>query len=332
MAWGTWVPASDDRFRLLFEAAPTGVLVIDEGGTIVLANARATAIFGFEAASLAGEPVERLVPERSRRGHPGLQADYLKAPTPRPMGAGRDLYGRRCDGSEFPVEIGLSPIEVDGRRLVIASVVDITERTRQAEHIQVMMHELAHRSKNLLTVIQAIAHQTLARCGNLEEFKQSFDSRLSAVAQTQNLLLEANWVGVPMTLIVAEHLRPFVDSGARIEASGPDVVIKPDLAQRFGLALHELATNATKYGALSSGAGRVLIAWSLDQPTARRRFTLSWRETGGPPPIPSGRRGFGHRLLAGMKEEGLCDHVDIGFDREGFRWTIECSEDALVAR
>lgn len=322
------MPTSDERFRLLFESVPTGVLVIDEAGTIVLANRRAEGLFGFPSGELKGRPLGTLVPERFRAGHPALAASYQSARVPRPMGAGRDLFALRADGSEFPVEIGLSPLTLSGRDYTIASVVDITERRRQAEQVEVVMHELAHRSKNLLTVIQALARQTLARSTTLEDFKHAFDARLTAIAQTHNLLLEANWVGVPMARIVGEHLRPFVESGARIASDGPPVVIKPDLAQRFGLALHELATNATKYGALSNGVGRVAIEWRVERPGDH--FVLSWRESGGPPPQPSGRRGFGHRLLAGMQDEGLCERVDIAFAPEGFRWTIVCTPQALV--
>ena len=120
--------ASETRFRLVVEAAPNAMVMINLAGEIVMVNAQAERVFGYSRAELLGESVEMLVPERFRSHHPEMRATFFTDPQPRPMGAGRDLYGVKKDGSEFPVEIGLNPIETDEGTMVLAAIVDITER------------------------------------------------------------------------------------------------------------------------------------------------------------------------------------------------------------
>ena len=120
--------AGERRFRLVVEAAPNAMVMVDPAGNIVMVNAQAERVFGYSRAELTGQPVEMLVPERLRSHHPGLRKTFLAHPRPRPMGAGRDLYGLNKDGSEFPIEIGLNPIETDEGTMVLSAIVDITAR------------------------------------------------------------------------------------------------------------------------------------------------------------------------------------------------------------
>ncbi len=132
---------SEERFRTVVESAPNGILLVDGGGRIVLVNGQIERQFGYRREELIGHPVERLLPERFRRVHAGLRETYQKAPETRAMGRGRDLYGLRKDGSELPIEIGLSPIETISGTMVLASVMDITER-KQREHALVEQRRL----------------------------------------------------------------------------------------------------------------------------------------------------------------------------------------------
>src|SRR5271166_3046392 len=120
--------AGERRFRLVVEAAPNAMVMIDPAGTIVMVNTQAERAFGYSRAELVGQPVEILVPERFRGHHPELRKTFLADPRPRPMGAGRDLYGLKKDGGEFPIEIGLNPIETDQGTMVLSAIVDITAR------------------------------------------------------------------------------------------------------------------------------------------------------------------------------------------------------------
>jgi PAS domain S-box-containing protein len=184
----------EDEFRLLFEAAPNGMIVVDQAGAIVSVNAQTEKLFGYSRGELVGQAVELLIPEQFRTTHAALRDQFEKNRQPRPMGAGRDLCGRRRDGSEFPAEIGINPFRSGDRALVIASVVDISERKRNEEHVRFIMNELSHRSKNLLMVVLAIAKQTVKRVTSFGEFQKQFEGRIMAIARCHDLLVKQGWL------------------------------------------------------------------------------------------------------------------------------------------
>ena len=131
--------AAELRFRLVVEAAPNAMVMVNRAGAIVMVNAQAERVFGYPRAELLGQPVEMLVPEQFRGHHPELREAFFIEPLARPMGAGRDLFGLKKDGSEFPVEIGLNPIETDGETMVLPAIVDITERKRLEERLRLVV-------------------------------------------------------------------------------------------------------------------------------------------------------------------------------------------------
>jgi PAS domain S-box-containing protein len=319
----------DDQFRLLFEAAPNGMIVIDQAGAITFVNAQIEKLFGYSRGELIGQPVEILIPERFRAAHPGLRERFADNPRPRPMGAGRDLYGRGKNGNEFPVEIGINPLRSEDRAFVVASVVDISERKRNEEHIHFIMNELSHRSKNLLMVVLAIANQTVQRATSFGAFQKQFESRLMAIARCHDLLVERGWAGASIEALIIAQLEPFTDTAARIDAAGPPIMLHPEAAQNIGLALHELAINALKYGALSSPEGRIVIRWDVDRERTKK-FRLSWEERGGPPVDPPAYEGFGHKLLSRIAKDSPDTESGLVFGPEGLSWRLECSEQLLL--
>ena len=316
----------DDEFRLLFEAAPNGMIVVDQAGAIVFFNAQIEKLFGYSREELIGQTVELLIPEQFRTTHAALRDQFEKNRQPRPMGAGRDLCGRRKDGSEFPVEIGINPFRSGDRALVIASVVDISERKRNEEHVRLIMNELSHRSKNLLMVVLAIAGQTVKRATSFGEFQKQFEGRLMAIARCHDLLVEQGWAGASIQALILAQLEPFADSAGRIDAAGPPVFLHPEAIQQLGLALYELATNAMKYGALSSPAGRIVIRWAVDQSRTPNKFCLSWEEQGGPRVDPPTYEGFGHKLLSRIAKDLPNTKSGLVFGPEGVVWRLECTE------
>jgi PAS domain S-box-containing protein len=322
---------ADEELRLPFEAAPNGMIVTDQDGVITFVNNQIEKLFGYSRGELIGRNVEVLVPERFQDAHPGLRARFVRQSETRAMGAGRDLYGLRKNKTEFPVEIGLNPFRAGDRLLVVASVIDITERKRNEEHIRFIMDELSHRSKNLLSVVLAIANQTVGHATSFGEFQANFDSRLMALARSHDLLVERGWSGASIEALIFAQLKPFMDEpGARLDVAGPPITLTPQAAQNIGLALHELATNAMKYGALSSPEGRIVIRWDVDDRQMPKKFRFSWQEEGGPPVNPPTHQGFGHRVLSHIAQGSSETGVGLMFAPEGVAWRFECEEQLIL--
>jgi two-component sensor histidine kinase/CheY-like chemotaxis protein len=206
---------------------------------------------------------------------------------------------------------------------------EVTERKRQEEQRHLLMREVNRRSKNLLSVVQAIAHQTAE--GDPQDFVSRFSDRLRSLASSHDLLVRGEWRTVSLESLVRSqlaHLQELV--GTRIIMEGADLSISPAAAQLIGMALHELATNATKYGALSTDHGRVTIGWNLER--VERRFQLRWRESGGPRVIAPTRRGFGSTFLEEFVKFNLDGHATLEYAETGLNWRLTCpANEAIVS-
>ncbi len=192
------------------------------------------------------------------------------------------------------------------------------------DHIQMLMYEVNHRSKNLLAVVRAIARQTANH--SPDTFVQDFSKRVEALSASHDILVHNKWRGVPMPELVRSQLSHFGELiGDRIKLEGPAIQLTPAAAQNIGMAIHELATNAGKYGALSTGTGTVDVAWSVIRSESREsRLQISWVEQGGPPVTPPSSRGFGSVVLGAMARQGLNADVDLTFAPDGVRWSLDC--------
>jgi PAS domain S-box-containing protein len=222
----------------------------------------------------------------------------------------------------------------DGKALRLVSIVtDVTDRKAAEDHIEFLMHEISHRSKNLLMVIQSIARRTARTAGSLEEFERRFERRLQGLAASHDVLVRENWQGAPLADLVRQQMLPFAGiQSSRLELAGPDVILTAEAAQALGLAIHELATNAIKYGALSAPSGKVRMSWSFDGETsAPRALLLNWIEQGGPPVTPPERRGFGHVVIGEMVERSLGARVAMEFAAEGLNWSVSIPATNLVS-
>jgi len=187
----------------------------------------------------------------------------------------------------------------------------------ETERQRLLAQELSHRIKNMLATVQAIAAQTLDGAGVDSKARRAFQDRLIALASAHDLLTEANWTAVPLDQLVTGATAAF-DNGGRIKIDGPALPLSPRQAIALSLALHELATNALKYGALSSNAGEVDIAWQQDG----EAFRLGWSERGGPPVTPPQRTGFGTRMLQRNLAAELRGTVNLDYAPEGLRCEI----------
>ena len=200
---------------------------------------------------------------------------------------------------------------------------DVTERTRGEQHLRLVVNELNHRVKNTLAMIQAVAAQTFRNAGDLPQAQAAFSSRIMALARANDLLTGENWEGASLSDIVAGvSVAHAGNQPDRFTAKGPVVRLSPKAALSLSMAMHELATNAVKYGALSQDAGHVDVSWSLND----GRMRIEWRESGGPPVRLPEKRGFGSRLV----ERGLAGEMggtaQIDFEPDG----IVCVIDAPI--
>jgi two-component sensor histidine kinase len=248
----------------------------------------------------------------------------------------------RGDGSRGTLEVSSAPI-LDGLGRIVAGVVvfsDVTERTRAERHQRLLVNELNHRVKNTLATVQSLASQTFQGEHAGEVPRRTFEGRLFALAKAHDMLTRENWEGAELSALVTDVISPYrqeqdraegaerptasEDSGTgpagpartRFDLGGASVRVSPRMALALAMAVHELATNATKYGALSVPEGRVCIRWSV-APGAPGHLEFCWREVGGPPVMPPTRKGFGTRLIERSLARELAGEVHLVYEPSG---------------
>ena len=162
---------------------------------------------------------------------------------------------------------------------MVSIVADVTETKAAEDHIRFLLHEISHRSKNLITVIQSIARRTARTSSALDDFSHRFEQRLLGLAASHDVLVRSDWHGAQLADLVRQHLAPFIDvQSTRLVIQGTPLLVKAEAAQAIGLALHELATNASKYGALSTSAGTVVVSWDINRSRPTPTLSLRWVE------------------------------------------------------
>jgi PAS domain S-box-containing protein len=222
--------------------------------------------------------------------------------------------------------------ETGAVRRVVGAILDITARRHAEDHLKLLVNELNHRVKNTLATVQSIAVQTLRGAKTVEEARGADAARLIARSNAHNLQTRENWEGAPLPSIVAEALAPFRSRWAdRFTVEGPEIWVSPANAVSIAMGLHELATNAVKYGSLSNDSGRVRVAWTVEVEAGLPRARLTWSETGGPPVVPPLRRGFGSRLIERSLAADLGGDARLEYRPEGVVCTLSWSLDVEAA-
>lgn len=306
----------------MVEQAQDALVGLTLDGTIRSWNPAAERLYGFAAAEAIGERIAFLnIPDR----HDDQIALLDQARAGKVAGPVRTVR-RRKDGSDIDVSLTVMPIRAQQGCVVSIAVSsrDITERRRAEAQQALLQHELSHRIKNALATVQSIATQTLRSVPTLEVFRQAFLARLIALANTHNLLTDAGWQGAGLRDVIVAELSPYqTTETVRWHAIGPDIKVGPNAALALGMAIHELATNAAKYGALLVPDGRVDVTWEFRAAEKNPQLHLSWVETGGPLVEQPKKKGFGNRLIT----EGLALELDgkvrLDFDPAGVRCTID---------
>ena len=315
------------RLAAIVSSSPSALVSMTPDGIILNWNAAAKAIFGYEPEQVIGRSSRTFYPEGSQAEFDSIYAEVRSG-----QAVNMDVVRRHKDGRLLDVSISLAPMYDDGGRLVgISSIItDIGDRKARERHIEFLMREVSHRSKNLLAVVQAIAGQTARHSPDIQAFQQRFSERLHALARSHDLLVARNWQGALVADLVRVQLAPFADEASvRVSLHGPEVQLKPDALHSLTLVLHELATNAAKYGALSVPEGKITVGWELIRdPSANgsgddRRLRMLWQETNGPAVQPPARKGFGHVVISQMAASALRGRIDLQFAPDGVRCVIE---------
>jgi PAS domain S-box-containing protein len=321
------------RLASVVETAMDAVISIDAKQNITLFNAAAELMFGCEAAQALGQPLDRFIPQRFRAAHAKQVEGFGRTGVSgRTMGRLGDLTAVRADGREFPIEASISQARVDGETLFTVILRDLSERKAAEETQLLLIGELDHRVKNTLAMVQAIASQTAKTYADPKEFFDNFKGRVRGMASAHTLLTRARWKGAGLAELIREQftLGPS-DADPRIRCEGPEVFLRPGLAVHFGMVLHELGTNARKYGALSRPEGRVDLRWRLEAANALELLRFEWIESGGPPIAAPIEKHFGARLIESSLTHSLNGTVELDFAPAGLVCKISLPSGPSVA-
>jgi PAS domain S-box-containing protein len=284
---------NEERLRWLgsiVDSSDDAIVSKNLDGVVTSWNRGAERIFGYAAEEAIGQPITIVIPKdrhdeertiltRVRRGE---RIDHF------------ETVRQRKDGSLIVVSLTVSPVKSANGKIVGASKIarDISAQKRSQEQIVTLAREAEHRSKNLLANV--LATVKLSQSDTREGLKQAIEGRIQALANVHSLFVQTRWIGAELSTIARQELSPYEKDEARARIHGPQVLLEPNAAQSIAVILHELATNAAKYGALSVAKGQVDLDWSHD---SDGRLELRWTETGGPPVQMPTRDGFGGRIL-----------------------------------
>jgi len=335
------VPASTD-YQSVFDAVPLPALLLDPQLRIVGVNAAYLAATMRRRGDLIGRPLFDAFPDNpddhNADGVSNLRASLqtvLRTRAPHKMAVQKYDIQTSADSRAFEVRywdpVNVPVLDAQGDvACIIHTVQDVTQSHRALEaqaHAEeqrtLLTRELEHRIKNTLTTVQAIVGQSLRNATSPKEAMQSINQRLIALGGAHDLLTAHNWRSAALRDLAARAVSFHQEATPRIALSGPDVGIGPRSSFSLALALHELCTNAIKYGALSNSTGTVAIAWHIDRAIAPPRFHLEWRERGGPPYKPPTRKGFGSRLVSASFGSEVDGKSRLEFDPAGVIWRID---------
>lgn len=321
----------------IFEVLNVPITVYNRQGEIVRTNAASRAVWGISPDQSYPINFNEVAHRLSVRNAAGQLIDGADLATC------RALAGHAVGSEEYQIT---SPsgcrrdFEAAGLPLVVGENItgavsvwhDITEHKRKDEQASILLRELSHRSKNLLTVIESILRQSAKSSGSKDDFVRRFSERLHALANSHDLLAQHNSLSVSMTDLIFSQLGHHWEPGQqRLSMSGLGIRLKPDAAQIIGMALHELSTNAAKYGALSNQTGKVAISWRIDaEKDQEPMFELRWVEQGGPPVVAPAHRGFGYTVIQRVAGQSLKGHATLDYAPEGLVWVLRVPRSAVT--
>jgi PAS domain S-box len=314
------------RLEGIVDSAMDAIITINENNDIILFNPAAERMFGVPREQALGQPISRFIPRRYHIAHEEHIRRFRKTGvTGRSMGALGAISGSRADGQEFPIEASISQVDVNGERLATVILRDITERKANEEARLLLAREVDHRAKNALAVVQALVSLTSAP--STETFIAAVQGRVAALARAHSLLAQNRWKGGDLNEIIREEVSAY-GKAEQITCTGPDIALAPNAVQPISLIIHELATNAVKYGALSTPSGRVDLTWSISDDG---KLALRWTEMGGPLVTEPLSRGFGSTLITTVGAKQLGGDISIAWHPGGIAVNAVLPQETYLA-
>nr|WP_245304057.1 PAS domain S-box protein [Agrobacterium bohemicum] len=314
--------ATLERLAAIVSSSEAAILGTDLDMMVTDWNTGAEKLYGFSSEEIVGRSITLLVPDDRVEEEARIIA-RIKAGE---RVETHETVRRHRSGRLLDVSLTVSPIyDADGRIVGASKIArDITAR-KEAERVQeLLIGELNHRVKNVLATVAAIARQTFTGAQDIETARTAFDARLQSLARAHDLLTRGSWEAASLRTAVSEALSPYPPE--QFDVSGPEVNISPKAVVGLALILHELSTNAAKYGALGVSSGRVTVSWDVSSSDAQ--LSISWKETGGPQVTPPSRKGFGSRLIEALSSGQLGGYVELNYDVCGVHCIISAPLDS----
>ncbi len=313
------------RLNAVLENASVAVFVMNEHQHCVYMNPAAEALTGYTLAETQGRPLHDVVHHTYPDGRPfPIEECAIDRAFPENnKEQGQEVFVHK-DGHFYPIAFTASPIRDEDAKTVgtIIEVRDISSEKAAKERQALLIGELHHRVKNTLTTVQSVMNFTLRTSETMEAFQRGMTGRLASMARSHTLLTDSEWTGAALRKIIRAELDPY-DDGKRLTLQGAIFQLPVDVAVPLAMAVHELTTNAVKYGALSVPEGRLNVGWSTEQTENGNLLHLDWTDSNGPPVSPPTRRGFGSTLLERLLGGQLGGAVDVSYPPEGARVRIQ---------
>ncbi len=309
MSWGLLHAG----LQTVLDTALDPVVVMGTDGLIIGWNQHSESCFGWSEEEARGQRLsELIIPPKFRDGHERGIEHYLATGEGPVLDRRIEVSALHRDGTDFAVELSVTASEQFGEKLFIGFIRDISDRKEEAERQQRILQESEHRVKNMLTVVQAIAVQTANNSPDMATFSEVFSGRLASLARAHELLVGKVWHDVAISALAERVLGAEVAAG-RARFGGPEILLKPGQVLGLSMILHELFTNAIKYGALCGDAGTIELNWRTDGET----IELAWRERGGTCESDVPSSGFGHRMIAMSVKSDLKGTIDREWGEDG---------------
>jgi len=314
---------TERRLESVLNNASVSIFLMDERQHCTYMNRAAEQLTGytFEEVQRIDKPLHDIIHHTYPNGRPFPLSECAidRAFPEHNQMQGEEIFVHK-DGHFYPVAFTASPIRDEASQTVgtIIEVLDISEQKEAQQRQRLLLNELNHRVKNTLAMVQAIAYQTFKQGREPADTRETFEGRIAALASAHDLLTGRGWSAAPLREVIHKSLAGLAGKG-QLDLDGPEIMLPPETAVSISIAIHELATNALKYGSLSVPEGVVNIRWS----DAAGRFTLKWQECHGPPVGAAGPRGFGLRLIEQGLSRELDGRVELDFSKDGLVCTVD---------